>query len=122
MKNPSKSPEVADGHGEAASCTQISGIEDVSMPSHERTPLTYYSQSDTEKDKLAVEPLQPVLEILKQLEREDPKLGTLSAFDKQVARLHAIDDALDEVRRKLIGVLKVWNGRSVGELAILPEE
>jgi hypothetical protein len=41
--------------------------------------------------------------------------------DEQVARLHAIDDALDEVRGKLIGVLKVWNDRSVGELAILPE-
>ncbi|KAI2736056.1 hypothetical protein DTO013E5_10131 [Penicillium roqueforti] len=42
--------------------------------------------------------------------------------DEQVARLHAIDDALDEVRGKLIGVLKVWNERSVGELAILPED
>lgn len=42
--------------------------------------------------------------------------------DKQVARLHAIDDALDEVRGKLIGVLKVWNERSVDELAILAED
>jgi hypothetical protein len=36
--------------------------------------------------------------------------------------MHAIDDALDEVRGKLIGVLKVRNERSVGELAILPED
>jgi hypothetical protein len=42
--------------------------------------------------------------------------------DEQVARLHAIDKALNEVRGKLIGVLEVWNNRSVGELAILPEE
>ncbi|KAJ5260668.1 hypothetical protein N7524_008607 [Penicillium chrysogenum] len=42
--------------------------------------------------------------------------------DEQVARLHAIDDALDEVRGRLIGVLKVWNDRSVGDLAILPED
>jgi hypothetical protein len=118
---------------------------------------------------LAVEPFQPVLKILKQLEEEDPKLAFQAARlvglyrrlwescvskhvdsqqieaaneklrtgniqlcnegnhlkhrqEEQVARLHAIDDALDEVRGKLIGVLKVWNERSVGELAILPED
>ncbi|CAG8018721.1 hypothetical protein DTO013E5_10224 [Penicillium roqueforti] len=164
MENPRKSPEVADGHGKAAPGTQINWTEDAPMPSHE-----VQQPSVTEKDKLAVEPFQPVLEILKQLEEEDPKLAFQAARlvglyrrlwescvskhvdsqqieaaneklrtgniqlcnegnhlkhrqDEQVARLHAIDDALDEVRGKLIGVLKVWNERSVGELAILPED
>ncbi|OQD94892.1 hypothetical protein PENSOL_c023G10806 [Penicillium solitum] len=165
MENPSKSPEVADGQGEAAPCTQINWTKDASMPSHE----VQQPKRDIEKDKLAAEPFQPVLEILKQLEEEDPKLAFQAARlvglyrrlwescvskhvdsqhieaenerlrtgniqlcnegnhlkhrqDEQVARLHAIDDALDEVRGKLIGVLKVWNERSVGELAILPED
>lgn len=116
-----------------------------------------------------MEPFQPVLEILKQLEEEDPKLafqaarlvglyrrlwescvskhvdsqqievaneklrnGNIQLCNEgnhlkhrqhdQVTRLHAIDDALDEVRGKLIGVLKVWSERSVGELTILPED
>ncbi|CAG8244125.1 unnamed protein product [Penicillium salamii] len=164
MENPSKSP-VADGHGEAAPCTQFSWTEDAPTSSHE----AQQPKRDTEKDKLAAEPFQPVLEVLKQLEEEDPKLAFQAARlvglyrrlwescvskhvdglqieaaneklrtgniqlcnegshlkhrqDEQVARLHAIDDALDEVRGKLIGVLKVWNERSVGELAILPED
>ncbi|CAP91112.1 hypothetical protein EN45_025140 [Penicillium chrysogenum] len=71
---------------------------------------------------------------IQQLEEENEKLRTgniqlcnegnrLKRYqDEQVSRLHAIDDALDEVRGRLIGVLKVWNDRSVGDLAILPED
>ncbi|KAJ5775810.1 uncharacterized protein N7511_000821 [Penicillium nucicola] len=71
---------------------------------------------------------------VQQLEEENEKLRTGNiqlcndgnqlkhCQDEQVARLHAIDDALDEVRGRLIGVLKVWNERSVGDLAILPED
>ena len=71
---------------------------------------------------------------IQQLEEENEKLRTGNiqlcnegnhlkrSQDEQVARLHAIDDALDEVRGRLIGVLKVWNERSVGDLAILPED
>ncbi|KAJ5260631.1 uncharacterized protein N7525_007411 [Penicillium rubens] len=71
---------------------------------------------------------------IQQLEEENEKLRTGNiqlcnegnrlkhCQDEQVARLHAIDDALDEVRGRLIGVLKVWNERSVGDLAILPED
>ncbi|OQD82985.1 hypothetical protein PENSOL_c167G01343 [Penicillium solitum] len=166
MENPSKSPEMADGDREAPPCTQTSSTEDAPTPGHKVQQL----KRDTAKDKLAVEPFQPVLEILKQLEEEeDPKLAFQAARlvglyrrlwescvskhvdsqqieaaneklrtrniqlcnegnhlkhrqDEQVARLHSFDDALDEVRGKLIGVLKVWNDRSVGELAILPED
>ncbi|CAG7957140.1 unnamed protein product [Penicillium salamii] len=164
MENLSKLPEVADGQGEAAPCTQFSWTEDAPTSSHEAQ-----QPSDIEKNELAVEPFQPVLEILKQLEEEDPKLafqaarlvglyrrlwescvskhvdshqieaaneklriGNIQLCNEgnhlkhrqhdQVARLHAIDDALDEVRGKLIGVLKVWSERSVGELTILPED
>lgn len=114
-----------------------------------------------------MEPFQPVLEILKQLEEEDTELAFQAARlvgyyrclwescvskhtdgkqleeaneklragniqlcnegshlklrqDEQVARLHSIENALDEVRGNLIGVLKVWNDRSAGDLAILP--
>lgn len=42
--------------------------------------------------------------------------------DEQVARLHTIDNALDEVRGNFIGVLKVWNDRSAGDSAILPRD
>ncbi|OQE54952.1 hypothetical protein PENNAL_c0326G11289, partial [Penicillium nalgiovense] len=71
---------------------------------------------------------------IQQLEEENEKLRTGNiqlcnegnrlkrCQDEQVARLHTIDDALDEVRGRLIGVLKVWNDRSVGDLAILPED
>ncbi|OGE46869.1 hypothetical protein PENARI_c067G00368 [Penicillium arizonense] len=71
---------------------------------------------------------------IQQLEEENEKLRTGNiqlcnegnhlkrSQDEQVARLHAIDDALDEVRGRLIGVLKVWNELSVGDLAILPED
>ncbi|KAJ5593523.1 hypothetical protein N7537_010427 [Penicillium hordei] len=71
---------------------------------------------------------------IQQLEEENEKLRTGNiqlcnegsrlkhCQDEQVARLHAIDDALDEVRGRLIGMLKVWNDRSVGDLAILPED
>lgn len=119
------------------------------------------------RNNLAVEPFQPVLEILKQLEEEDTELAFQAARlvgyyrclwescvskhtdgkqleeaneklragniqlcnegshlklrqDEQVARLHSIENALDEVRGNLIGVLKVWNDRSAGDLAILP--
>lgn len=114
-----------------------------------------------------MEPFQPVLEILKQLEEEDTELAFQAARlvwyyrclwescvskhtdgkqleeaneklragniqlcnegshlklrqDEQVARLHSIKNALDEVRGNLLGVLKVWNDRSAGDLAILP--
>ncbi|KAJ5766700.1 uncharacterized protein N7511_004316 [Penicillium nucicola] len=71
---------------------------------------------------------------IQQLEEENEKLRTGNiqlcndgkqlkhCQGEQVARLHAIDDALDEVRGRLIGVLKVWNERSVGDLAFLPED
>ncbi|KAJ5365191.1 hypothetical protein N7517_008077 [Penicillium concentricum] len=42
--------------------------------------------------------------------------------DEQVARLHTIDNALDEVRGNFIGVLKVWNDQSAGDSAILPRD
>jgi murein L,D-transpeptidase YcbB/YkuD len=35
MGNPSKSPEVADGQGEAVPSTQINWTEDAPTPSHE---------------------------------------------------------------------------------------
>ncbi|KXG52622.1 uncharacterized protein PGRI_095720 [Penicillium griseofulvum] len=161
MEGPSKLPEMADGHGEVPSSassaenSSVSGYE-VSQPNH-----------DTKRNNLAVEPFQPVLEILKQLEEEDTELAFQAARlvgyyrclwescvskhtdgkqleeaneklragniqlcnegshlklrqDEQVARLHSIENALDEVRGNLIGVLKVWNDRSAADLAILP--
>ncbi|CRL27551.1 unnamed protein product [Penicillium camemberti] len=132
------------------------------------TRLTNHTQNhDTKRNNLAVEPFQPVLEILKQLEEEDTELAFQAARlvwyyrclwescvskhtdgkqleeaneklragniqlcnegshlklrqDEQVARLHSIKNALDEVRGNLLGVLKVWNDRSAGDLAILP--
>ncbi|OQE12806.1 hypothetical protein PENFLA_c062G03516 [Penicillium flavigenum] len=165
MEDPSKSPEVADGHREAAPCTQISWTEDAPTPSHE----VQQPKRDIGKDKMAVDPFQSVLEILKQLEEEDSKLAFQAARlvglyrrlwescvskhvdsqqiemaneklragniqlcnegnhlkhrqDEQVARLHAIDDALDEVWGKLIGVLKVWNERSVERIKLVLDQ
>ncbi|KAJ5365309.1 hypothetical protein N7517_008195 [Penicillium concentricum] len=89
---------------------------------------------DTKRNTLAVDPFQPVLEILKQLEEVNEKLqaGNIQLCkegnhlklrqDEQVARLHTIDNALDEVRGNFIGVLKVWNDRPAGDSAILPRD
>ncbi|KAJ5531455.1 hypothetical protein N7527_004848 [Penicillium freii] len=52
MEGPSKLPEMADGHGE---------------------------NHDTMRNNLSVEPFQPVLEILKQLEEEDTELAFQAA-------------------------------------------
>ncbi|KAJ5500675.1 hypothetical protein N7453_009726 [Penicillium expansum] len=172
MEGPSKLPEMADGHGEVPSSAQASSVENTSVSGYEvsqpRTPLTNRTQNhDTERNNLAVEPFQPVLEILKRLEEEDTELAFQAARlvgyyrcawescvskhtdgkqleeaneklragniqlcnegnhlklrqDEQVARLHSIENALDQVRGNLIGVLKVWNDRSAGDLAILP--
>ncbi|KAJ6128523.1 hypothetical protein N7471_009740 [Penicillium samsonianum] len=163
MEGPSKLPELADGHGEVPSSAQASSAENTSVSGYEVSQPNH----DTMRNNLAVEPFQPVLEILKQLEEEDTELafrvarlvgyyrcvwescvskhtdgkqleeeneklrtGNIQLYnegshlklrqDEQVARLHSIENALDEVRGNLIGVLKVWNDRSAGELAILP--
>ncbi|KAJ5862040.1 hypothetical protein N7455_006108 [Penicillium solitum] len=163
MEGPSKLPEMADGHGEVPPSAQASSAENTSVSGYEVSQPNH----DTMRNNLAVEPFQPVLEILKQLKEEDTELTFQAARlvgyyrclwescvskhtdgkqleeaneklragniqlcnegshlklrqDEQVARLHSIENALDEVRGNLIGILKVWNDRSAGDLAILP--
>ncbi|KAF3000049.1 hypothetical protein E8E15_000343 [Penicillium rubens] len=148
MESPSKTLEGTGTQAEAPLYTQSSPTEEPPLPDV-ATPLPTLNH-DIERQTLAVEPFRPILEVLKQIEEEDTKLAFRAAYlqleeeneklrtgniqlcnegnrlkryqDKQVSRLHAIDDALDEVRGRLIGVLKVWNDRSVGDLAILPED
>ncbi|KAJ5558917.1 hypothetical protein N7535_009209 [Penicillium sp. DV-2018c] len=93
-----------------------------------------YTQSTSTQEPPLPVVTTPLPTDIQHVEEENEKLRTVNiqlcnegnrlkrSQDEQVARLHAVDDALDEVRGRLINVLKVWNERSAGDLAILLED
>ncbi|KAF3005205.1 hypothetical protein E8E15_000109 [Penicillium rubens] len=75
MEGPSKLPEMEDGYGEVPPSAQASSAENTSVSGYEVSQPNH----DTTRNNLSVEPFQPVLEILKQLEEEDTELAFQAA-------------------------------------------